>query len=67
MPYILLGEAAYIKYADSLLGLQLTPIPLTPETRLNKIVNTHADTLIWSDGKVYIINREYIKNLAKNL
>lgn len=67
MPYILLGEAAYIKYADSLSRLLLTPVPLPPEPRLNNIVNTHADTLIWSDGRVHIINREYIKKLPLEL
>ncbi len=67
MPYILLGEPACIKYADSLSHRGFTPIALPPELRLNKIVNTHADTLIWSDGKEHIINCEYIKKLPSEL
>lgn len=67
MPYILLGEPAYIKYVDLLSRLGFTPIALPPEPRLNKIVNTHADTLIWSDGREHIINCEYIKKLPSEL
>ncbi len=63
MPYILLGEPAYNKYADVLIKYGFTPVALVPDNRLNKIVNTHADTLIFTDGKTHIANSDYMKNL----
>ncbi|MBQ8249706.1 MAG: hypothetical protein IJY93_07510 [Clostridia bacterium] len=67
MPYILLGAPAYQKYAEELKNCGFTPISLPSDERLNKIVNTHADTLIFTDGKAYIANREYIKNLPEEI
>lgn len=67
MPYILLGNPAYQKYADTLKVHGFTPVSLPPDTRLNKIVNTHADTLIFTDGKTHIANSEYINKLPEEL
>ena len=67
MPYILLGEPACKKYADILVKYGYMPVPLLPDNRLNKIVNTHADTLIFTDGKIRVANREYIKNLPNEV
>ncbi len=67
MPYILLGEPAYIKYADILVQHGYTPIALPADGKLNKIVNTHADTLIFADGNHFIANREYLKNFPDEI
>lgn len=67
MPYILLGEPAYKRYCEALYSIGLTPVMLPPDKRLNNTVCTHADTLIYSDGKKHIINEEYAAQLSPEL
>ncbi len=67
MPYILIGRPGFNIYADELCRYDFTPIPLPPENRLSKTVQTHADTLIFSDGTTHIVNAEYAKLLPKNI
>ncbi len=67
MPYILIGEPCYTIYAESLRQYDFTPVPLVPDTRLGKVVCTHADTLIYSDGASHIINADYADTLPKKV
>lgn len=67
MPYILIGKPAFNIYADELMRYDFTPIPLPPENRLSKTVQTHADTLVYSDGATHIINAEYAELLPESI
>ncbi len=67
MPYILIGTPGFNIYADELIRYNFTPIPLPPENRLSETVQTHADTLIYSDGTTHIVNAEYAELLPKNI
>ena len=59
MAYVLLNENAYQKYQNVLSGFGFDPIALPRDSRLNQTVAAHADTLIFSDGSMHIVNREY--------
>ena len=63
MQQILISELAHKKYAKELSCLGFEPIPLPEDKRLNKTVSSHADTLIYTDGKLSIANSDYIKAL----
>ena len=67
MPYILIGEPCYNMYADKLAAYGFVPIALPASEHLNKTVASHADTLIYSDGTVHIINSDYLTKLPKNI
>ncbi len=67
MPYILLGEPCFNIYASELTKYDFTPVPLSADKRIAPPVNTHADTLIYTDGRNRIINRDYIKKLPPEL
>ncbi|MCI8388673.1 MAG: hypothetical protein HFE63_09435 [Clostridiales bacterium] len=63
MKYILLGEPAFQIYADELSQRGFKPVSLSPDTRLNRIVQTHADTLVFEYGGHLIMNRGYLTQL----
>jgi len=65
MPYLLLGKPAYEKYGHTLEGCGFTPVMLMPDRELNKTVASHADTLIFSDGTMHIINEDYSSSLPE--
>ena len=60
MSYILLSEDAHSKYSYELESLNFQPIPLPADKRLNKIVQSHADTLIFQSESTLIANADYI-------
>ncbi len=63
MSYILLGEPAAKIYGGELNKMGLHAIALPRHGRLNAIVSTHADTLIFTHGDTCIINKEYLELL----
>lgn len=56
MPYILIGEPGFNRYAEILSGYDFIPFPIFEDPDLNKTVRTHADTLIFSNGHIHITN-----------
>ncbi len=67
MPYILSCEPCLNIYADELAKYDFTPIPLPADEWISPPVNTHADTLIYSDGINHIINRLYSEKLPSEI
>ena len=67
MSYILLGEPCYNLYAKALEKFGFAPIALMPDTRLNKVVCTHADTLIFTCEGEYVANDDYARTLPSFL
>lgn len=63
MPYLLIGKPCYNIYADALKKYGFTPIALEADSRLNKVVSTHADTLIFSLGDTLIANADHTLTL----
>ncbi len=66
MNYILINEDYFDFFGDELSGYGYTPIKLPKDERLNSMVASHGDTLIFCD-KIPIANAEYIKKLPQNL
>ncbi len=67
MSYILLGEPAARIYGGQLNKMGLHTVSLPSDSRLNSIVSTHADTLIFAHGDTLIINKEYLKRLPSHI
>ena len=62
--FLLLGEPAYARYADELRLRGYAPVSLPPDPRLNPIVASHADTLIFECIGRLVMNSEYLSRLA---
>ncbi len=63
MSYLLLGEPCFNIYAKALEKYGYTPIALQSDSRLNKTVSAHADTLIFACGDEYAVNADYARTL----
>jgi hypothetical protein len=62
--YILLGEPAFGAFRNELESRGFTPISLPSDTRLNSIVASHPDTLIFEYCGQMIINSAYLSRLC---
>lgn len=67
MKKILIGEQKNLSLSEALLKYGFEPIYLPKLDILNSLVNNHADTLIFSDGKNLIGNIDYINKLPSFL
>lgn len=67
MAYLLLGEPCFNIYAKALEKYGYTPVSLPPDARLNAIVCTHADTLIFACCGEYVANADYVRALPSFL
>ena len=67
MPYIIIGSPCFQKYADQLAAYGFTVVLLPSDHGLNAAVSTHADTLVFSDGFVYIMNVDFCEGLPEEL
>ena len=63
MSYLLIGKPCFNIYADALKKYGFTPIPLEADARLNTVVSTHADTLVFTLGNNHIVNKDYAQIL----
>ena len=61
--YLLLGEDAFLLYSNELISYGFIPICLPRETRLNHVVASHPDTIVFEAYGKLIMNREYFTQL----